>query len=75
MMVVGDSKVAIDWINDNSNLNLLYLNNWKEQIRSLKANFDGINFIHVHRAFNTVADSSQRRHWTVLWEDFILKNL
>ena len=26
MMVAGDSKVAIDWINDKANLNLIYLN-------------------------------------------------
>ena len=61
MMVVGDSKVVIDWINVNSNINLLYLNNWKEQIKSLKAKFDGINFIHVHRAFNTVADTLSKK--------------
>jgi len=36
LMVVGDSKVTIDWINDRSNLNLIYLHNWKEQIRVLK---------------------------------------
>jgi len=54
MMVVGDSKVTIDWIIGNSNLNLLYLNNWKDQIRNLKSSFDGINFIHVHTAYNIV---------------------
>jgi hypothetical protein len=48
----GDSKVAIDWINDKSNLNLLYLNTWKDQIKSLKDKFDGIKFMHVHRKFN-----------------------
>jgi hypothetical protein len=31
MMIVGDSKVAIDWINDRSNMNLIYLATWKEQ--------------------------------------------
>jgi hypothetical protein len=36
MMVAGDSKVTIDWINSKSNLNLIYLNNWKDKIRSLK---------------------------------------
>jgi ribonuclease HI len=61
MMVDGDSKVAIDWINDKSNLNILYLNNWKEQIRSLKEKFDGINFIHVHRAFNIVVDTLSKK--------------
>jgi hypothetical protein len=30
LMVVGDSKVTIDWINDCSNLNLMYLHGWKD---------------------------------------------
>ena len=54
MMVVGDSKVAIDSIIGNSKLNPLYLENWKDQIRNLKSSFDRINFIHVHTAYNIV---------------------
>jgi hypothetical protein len=61
MMVAGDSKVAIDWINDKSNLNLLYLNTWKDQIRRLKDKFDGIKFMHVHRKFNTEADTLSKK--------------
>jgi hypothetical protein len=55
-MVVGDSKVNIEWINDRSNLNLIYLHGWKEQIRCLKAIFEEIKFMHIHREFNTVTD-------------------
>jgi len=54
LMVVGDSKVTIDWINDRSNLNLIYLHNWKEQIRVLKATFEETHFMHIHREFNTI---------------------
>jgi hypothetical protein len=61
MMVVGDSMVAIDWIIGNSKLNLLYLENSKDQIRNLKSSFDGINFIHVHRAYNTKADKLSKK--------------
>jgi ribonuclease HI len=56
MMVVGDSKVTIDWINSKSNLNLLYLNSWKDKIGRLKDQFDSIKFMHVHRKFNKEAD-------------------
>jgi hypothetical protein len=49
MMVAGDSKVTIDWINSKSNLNLIYLNNWKDKIRSLNNIFESIKFIYVHR--------------------------
>jgi ribonuclease HI len=61
MMVAGDSKVAIDWINDCSNLNLLYLSSWKEHIRSLKEKFEEIKFMHVHRKYNTVADKLSKK--------------
>jgi ribonuclease HI len=56
MMVVGDSKVAIDWINDKSNLNLLYLDTWKGKIKRLKDSFEVIKFMHVHRKYNSEAD-------------------
>jgi hypothetical protein len=56
LMVVGDSKVTIDWINDCSNLNLMYLHSWKDRIKSLKEDFEDIHFMHIHREFNTMAD-------------------
>jgi ribonuclease HI len=61
LMAVGDSKVTIDWINDCSNLNLIYLHNWKEQIRCLKEGFEDIHFMHIHREFNTVADQLSKK--------------
>jgi ribonuclease HI len=61
MMVAGDSKVAIDWINDKENLNLIYLNAWKDKIRRLKDSFDGIKYMHVHRKFNSEADSLSKK--------------
>jgi hypothetical protein len=60
-MVVGDSKVTIDWINDCSNLNLIYLHNWKEHIRSLNVGFEDIHFMHIHREFNTVAGQLSKK--------------
>jgi hypothetical protein len=60
-MVVGDSKVTIDWINAKSNLNLLYLNSWKDKIGRLKDKFDSIKFMHVHRKFNSEADTLSKK--------------
>jgi len=56
LIVVGDSKVTIDWIASKTILNLIYLNNWKERIKRLKDGFESINFMHIHRQFNKVAD-------------------
>jgi hypothetical protein len=61
MMVAGDSKVTIDWINSKSNLNLIYLKYWKDKIRSLKDKFESIKFMHVHREFNKVADNLSKK--------------
>jgi ribonuclease HI len=61
LMVAGDSKVTIDWINESSKLNLLYLHNWKEQIKRLKEGFEDIKFMHIHREFNTVADHLSKK--------------
>lgn len=46
MIVAGDSKVTIDWINSKSSLNQIYLNYGKDK---------AIKFMHIHRQFNKVA--------------------
>jgi ribonuclease HI len=61
LMVVGDSKVTIDWINDKSNLDLNYLSHWKEKIRFLKKGYEMINFMHIHRQFNKEADNLSKK--------------
>jgi ribonuclease HI len=66
LMVVGDSKVTIDWINDRSNLNLIYLHIWKEQIRVLKAMFEEIHFMHIHNEFNIVANLLSKKPLVII---------
>jgi hypothetical protein len=61
MMAAGDSKVTIDWINESTNLNLLYLHSWKDQIKSLKTSFEEIQFMHIHREFNSEADKLSKK--------------
>jgi hypothetical protein len=60
-MVAGDSKVTIDWINDKSNLDLIYLSHWKDKIRCLKNGFETINFMHIHRQYNKEADNLSKK--------------
>jgi hypothetical protein len=61
MMAVGDSKVTIDWINECTNLNLLYLHSWKDKIKSLKTSFEEIQFMHIHQEFNSEADKLSKK--------------
>jgi hypothetical protein len=60
-MAASDSKVTINWINDCSNMNLIYVHSWKEKIKCLKVSFEGIHFMHIHREFNIVADQLSKK--------------
>jgi len=61
MMVVGDSKVMIDWINEEANMNILHLGPRKEKIWRLKDNFKRLKFMHVHRIYNIVLDQLSKK--------------
>jgi hypothetical protein len=56
-MVVGDSKVILDWFDGKSRLKVLTLQSWMKKIIDLKASFSWIQCFHIHRQFNSVADS------------------
>jgi ribonuclease HI len=57
LMVVGDSKVILDWFDGKSHLNVLSLQTWKRKIKDLKLSFRWIQCFHVHRKFNSLADT------------------
>jgi len=61
MMVIGDSKVMIDRIKEEANMNILHLGPWKENMWRLKDSFERIKFMHVHRIYNTVADQISKK--------------
>ena len=54
--IVGDSKVLIDHLNHNAIINLGPLSHWLRRIEILKSAFTGINYQHIYREKNTVAD-------------------
>jgi hypothetical protein len=55
LMVVGDSKVIIDWFDGISSLNVLSLQCWKRKTLELKSAFNSIQYFHIHRSFNSLA--------------------
>jgi ribonuclease HI len=61
ILVLGDSKIIIDWINHNSKLHSVHIEGWKEKTLKLSNNFSVINFRHIPRIHNTAADAFQRR--------------
>jgi hypothetical protein len=57
LMVVGDSKVVLDWFVGKSQLNALNLQPWMKKILDIKHSFAWLQCFHVHRQFNALADS------------------
>jgi hypothetical protein len=57
LQVVGDSKLVIDWLNNQVDLQAMGLHFWKKQIESLIMEFSAIEFIHSFREFNQEADN------------------
>ena len=60
-MVAGDSKIIIDWISDKVKLEIIYLSHWKDMISNLKRGFETLNFMHIHRQFNKIANSLSKK--------------
>lgn len=56
-----DSQVVINWINHIGRMNVLALSPWLNKIRSLQPHFPGIQFLHVPREENGLADTLSKR--------------
>ena len=56
LSIYGDSFVIINWENDNVTLFVLDLDGWCEKIKSLKSSFLSLEFQHVYREHNQIAD-------------------
>jgi hypothetical protein len=61
LMVVGYSKVVLDWFVGKSQLNVLNLQPWLKKVLELKQSFRWIQCFHVHRQFNSMADSLSKQ--------------
>ena len=55
--IYGDSKVIIEWLKDNFNLQVMLINQWCQRVKSLKGSFKQIYFRHISRNFNARADN------------------
>ena len=57
LMVVGDTRFVIDWLDGKSQLEALNLRPWKVKIQELKLQLRWLKGLHVHRHFNSMVDS------------------
>lgn len=61
LLVLGDSRVIIDWINLKSKLQSVHLAGWLDKTRDLSSIFSDIKFLHISRTHNREADALSKR--------------
>ena len=66
LLVLGDSKIVIDWINHNCSLKVTNLMGWMSKIRDLSHSFKDIKFDHIYREENMESDALSKLALQVL---------
>jgi hypothetical protein len=56
MQMMGDSKVIIEWLKHNGNLQSTAIEGWKRRTLELTTSFSGIHYHHIYREFNKEVD-------------------
>jgi ribonuclease HI len=57
LVVLGDSRIVIDWLNGKANLQVATLLSWKDRIREALRHFRTLSFPHIFREDNYVIDT------------------
>ena len=60
-IVLGDSKIVIDWLNNKGALQVVTLDSWKDRIFELIKLFRTISFAHILREESQEADSLSKQ--------------
>jgi ribonuclease HI len=61
LLILGDSRIIIDWINLKSNLQSVHIEGWKKLTRMLANLFTAASFHHIPRCHNTEADTLSKK--------------
>jgi len=61
IQILGDSKVIIDWINQQVQLHAVNIQCWKIKTMELARNFQDIRFQHIYRGHNKEVDLLSKR--------------
>jgi hypothetical protein len=64
LLLLGDSKVIIDWINDKVELRSAALECWKERTTEAKRLLKSFTAIHIYREENNTADQLSKQALT-----------
>jgi hypothetical protein len=61
LLLLGDSKLTIDWLNGLADFQVAVLDCWKERTKDAAQLFRNISFKHIFREENSEADSLSKR--------------
>jgi ribonuclease HI len=61
LLVLGDSRVIIDWINQKCQLHSIHIEGWKQQTKELATRFTDVHFQHFPRYHNSEVDALSER--------------
>ena len=61
LLVLGDSRVIIDWITQKCKLHSIHIEGWMQKMMELSNHFSDINFHHIPRSHNREADALSKR--------------
>jgi ribonuclease HI len=61
LLLLGDSKITIDWLNGKVDLQVAALNSWKKRTKEASLLFRNLTFQHIYREENKVADSLSKK--------------
>jgi ribonuclease HI len=61
LLVLGDSRIIIDWINNKCKLHSVHIEGWKDKTKFLSKLFMNVKFQHFSRTYNKEADALSKR--------------
>jgi ribonuclease HI len=77
LLLLGDSKITIDWLNGLADFRVAVLNCWKDRTKDATQLFRKLTFQHIFREENSEADSLSKKALLLppsqicfsIWED------
>jgi hypothetical protein len=70
MLLLGDSKVIIDWLNGQVDLQAIALECWKERTQEATRHIKSLSFSHIYREDNSDADTLSKKALSMPWAKF-----
>ena len=65
LLLLGDSKITIDWLNGSADFHVADLMSWKERTREATQLLNHITFTHIYRKDNMEADFLSKKALTL----------